>query len=29
MFFRIKNNEEIYEDLGDNTEEDELEQQDP
>ena len=29
MFFRNKNNEEIYEDLGDNTEEDELEQQDP
>ena len=29
MFFRNKNNEEIYEDLGDNMEEDELEQQDP
>ncbi|MDO4858570.1 MAG: nucleotide exchange factor GrpE [Thermoguttaceae bacterium] len=29
MFFKNKNNEEIYEDLGDNTEDDELEQQTP
>lgn len=29
MFFKNKNNEEIYEDLGDNMEDDELEQQTP